>query len=64
MKPLAGLLLALSCLSGIAATGCTFELAYGQPQLGTGLTATILGISLPGTVLTLVVAVRMNRSPS
>ena len=34
MKPLAGLLLALACLLGIAATGSVFELAYGDPDLG------------------------------
>lgn len=64
MTPLAGVLLALSCVLGIAATGCVFELAYGQPQLGTGVTAAILGLSLPGTLLTLLAAVRTNRPPS
>ena len=42
IKPLAGLFLALACLSGIAATGCVFELAYGEPDLGVGLTSAIL----------------------
>ena len=61
MKPLAGLLLALSCVLGIAATGCVFELAYGHPQLGAGATVAILCLSLPGTLLTLLAAVRSNR---
>ena len=34
MKPLAGLFLALACVLGIATTGCVFELAYGDPDLG------------------------------
>jgi hypothetical protein len=34
MKPLAGVLLALACVLGIAATGSVFELAYGEPDLG------------------------------
>jgi len=31
MKPLAGVLLALACVLGIAATGSVFELAYPRP---------------------------------
>lgn len=64
MKPLAGLLLALSCLLGIAATGSVFELAYGDPQLGVGLTTTILAISAPGTILTLLLAMAWNSRSS
>ncbi len=64
MKPLAGLLLALSCLLGIAATGSVFELAYGDPQLGVGLTTTILAISAPGTILTLLMAMAWNSRSS
>ena len=37
MKPLAGLFLALACVLGIATTGCVFELAYGDPDLGVSL---------------------------
>ena len=48
MKPLAGLMLALACVLGIAATGCVFELAYGDPDLGLATTRMILGLSLPG----------------
>jgi hypothetical protein len=61
MKPLAGLFLALACLCGIAATGCVFELAYGEPDLGVSITRAILAASLPGTVLSLLVAIRINR---
>ena len=61
MKPLAGIFLALACLLGIAATGSIFELAYGDPDLGVQATRWILAASLPGTLLTLLVAIRINR---
>jgi hypothetical protein len=61
MKPLAGLFLALACVLGIAATGSVFELAYGDPDLGLGTTRWILGLSLPGALLTLLVAIRINK---
>jgi len=61
MKPLAGLFLALACFFGIAATGCVFELAYGEPDLGVGLTRAILAASLPGTAVALLVAIRLNQ---
>lgn len=61
MKPLAGLLLALACVLGIAATGSIFELAYGDPDLGLATTRLILGLSLPGTALTLLLAIRVNK---
>ena len=61
MKPLAGLFLALACVLGIAATGSVFELAYGDPDLGATTTGWILGFSLPGTVVALLVAIRFNR---
>ena len=64
MKPLAGLLLALSCLLGIAATGSVFELAYGDPRLGAMPTAIILAVSAPGTVLTLLMATSWNSRAS
>ncbi len=60
MKPLAGLFLALACLSGIAATGCVFELAYGEPDLGVGLTSAILAACLPASAISLLVAIRIN----
>ncbi len=61
MKPLAGLFLALACVLGIAATGSVFELAYGDPELGVTVTGTILGLSLPGTLISLLVAIRINK---
>jgi hypothetical protein len=61
MKPLAGLMLALACVLGIAATGSVFELAYGDPDLGLATTRMILGLSLPGTLAALVVAIRINK---
>ena len=61
MKPWAGLFLALACLLGIAATGSVFELAYGDPDLGVTTTGWILGLSLPGTVIALLLAIRLNR---
>ncbi|MEI6359149.1 MAG: hypothetical protein WCO50_02340 [Synechococcus sp. ELA619] len=61
MKPLAGLFLALACLLGIAATGSVFELAYGEPDLGVSATRWILGASIPGTLVALVVAIRLNQ---
>ena len=61
MKPLAGLFLALACLLGIAATGSVFELAYGEPDLGVATTRWILGLCFPGTVASLVVAIRINK---
>lgn len=60
MKPLAGLFLALACLSGIAATGCVFELAYGEPDLGVGITSAILAACLPASAISLLVAIRIN----
>ena len=61
MKPLAGLMLVLACVLGIAATGSVFELAYGDPDLGLATTRVILGLSLPGTMAALVLAVRINK---
>ena len=61
MKPLAGLFLALACVLGIAATGSVFELAYGDPDLGVSMTRLILALALPGTVLSLLAAIRINK---
>ena len=61
MKPLAGLFLALACLLGIAATGSVFELAYGDPDLGVVTTRWVLAASLPGTLLSLLLAIRINK---
>ena len=61
MKPMAGLMLGLACVLGIAATGSVFELAYGDPDLGLATTRVILGLSLPGTLAALVLAIRINK---
>ena len=61
MKPLAGLFLALACVLGIASTGCVFELAYGEPDLGVSTTSWILAVATPATIGTLVVAIRLNK---
>ena len=61
MKPLAGLFLALACVLGIAATGSIFELAYGDPDLGGTTTGLILAASLPACVISLVLAIRINK---
>lgn len=61
MKPLAGVFLALACVSGIAATGCVFELAYGDPDLGATTTWAILALTLPATLVSLLVAIRHNQ---
>ncbi|MEO1131932.1 MAG: hypothetical protein AAFX40_04410 [Cyanobacteria bacterium J06639_1] len=44
------LLLGASCIAAIAAVGCVFELAYGQPQYGTTATIAILVASAPATI--------------
>ena len=46
---------------GIASTGCVFELAYGDPDLGVSTTSWILALAAPATVATLVVAIRLNK---
>lgn len=61
MKPLAGVMLGVACVLGIAATGSVFELAYGDPDLGLATTRVILGLSLPGTLAALVLAIRINK---
>jgi hypothetical protein len=61
IKPLAGVFLALACVLGIAATGSVFEIAYGDPDLGLSTTRLILLASLPGSILSLLLAIRINR---
>lgn len=61
MKPLAGVFLALACILGIAATGSVFEIAYGDPDLGLQTTRWILLGSLPGCLIALFLAIRINR---
>ncbi|MDM7937969.1 MAG: hypothetical protein QUV06_10980 [Cyanobium sp. CZS 48M] len=62
MQPLAGVFLGLACLLGIAATGSLFELSYGEPDLGVLTTRLILAACLPGTVISLLVAIRLNKA--
>ena len=38
-----------------------FELAYGDPDLGVTATRWILGASIPGTLVSLLVAIRINK---
>jgi hypothetical protein len=61
IKPLAGICLALACILGIAATGSVFEIAYGDPDLGLETTRLILLASLPGCIIALLLAIRINR---
>ncbi|MCP9801607.1 hypothetical protein [Synechococcus sp. RedBA-s] len=62
MQPLAGVFLGLACLLGIAATGSVFELSYGEPDLGVLTTRLILAACLPGAVISLLVAIRLNKA--
>jgi hypothetical protein len=48
-------------LQRIAATGSVFELAYGDPDLGVQTTRLILAASVPGTLVALLLAIRINR---
>lgn len=47
MTPKIGLFLGGSCVAAIAAVGSIFELASGQPDLGTTATSAILALSIP-----------------
>lgn len=47
MTPKSGLLLGGSCVATIAAVGSIFELASGEPNLGSLATIVILTISIP-----------------
>lgn len=62
LTPKSGLFLGASCITAIAAVGSIFELSYGQPDFGVPATATILGLSIPLTVLFFVAAVRDARA--
>jgi uncharacterized membrane protein YfbV (UPF0208 family) len=62
VTPKSGLFLAGSCITAIAAVGSIFELASGQPDLGTQTTAIILALSIPLTGLFFVAAVRDARA--
>lgn len=62
MTPMSGLFLGGSCVTAIAAVGSVFELAYGEPKLGSINTAIILTISIPLTVFFFFAAVRNANS--
>jgi hypothetical protein len=62
MTPMSGLFLGGSCVAAIAAVGSIFELAYGEPKLGSINTEIILAISIPLTVFLFLAAVRNANS--
>lgn len=47
MTPKSGVFLLGSCVAGIAAVGSVFELASGDPRLGSLATGIILAASIP-----------------
>jgi len=47
MTPKSSILLLASCVAAIAAVGCVFELAYGNPKYGEAMTVAILLGSIP-----------------
>lgn len=47
ITPKSGLFLSGSCVAAIAAVGSVFELASGEPELGSITTAIILALSIP-----------------
>ncbi|MEN9252754.1 MAG: hypothetical protein Q6L58_09985 [Thermostichales cyanobacterium BF3_bins_165] len=56
------LLLAAACLAAIAAVGCVFELSSGDPDYGVGVTAVILAVTAPLTVVFFLWAVKIARA--
>ncbi|MGY2946024.1 hypothetical protein [Thermostichus sp. MS-CIW-30] len=56
------LLLAVSCLSAIAAVGSIFELASGEPDFGVGPTSIILVVAAPLAVWLFQAAVEAARA--
>ena len=60
--PKSGLLLALSCITAIAAVGSIFELSSGQAQLGNLVTGIILALSIPLTGVFFYAAVQDARA--
>lgn len=56
--PKSAIFLLVSCVAAIASVGSIFELAYGDPQLGTTLTAIILVACVPLTGICLFLAIR------
>ncbi|HEY9782625.1 MAG TPA: hypothetical protein V6D09_21090 [Leptolyngbyaceae cyanobacterium] len=62
MTPMSGLFLGGSCVAAIAAVGSVFELAYGDPKLGSINTTIILALSVPLTIFFFLAAVRNANS--
>jgi hypothetical protein len=58
VTPKSGLFLGGSCIAGIAAVGCVFELASGHAQYGTTPTIAILALSVPLGVFLFIAAVK------
>jgi hypothetical protein len=62
VTPKSGVFLAGTCISAIAAVGCIFELAYGDPDLGVGPTSGILLLSIPVAVVLFIAAVKDTKA--
>ncbi|MFN3926929.1 MAG: hypothetical protein ACK4QL_06325 [Pseudanabaenaceae cyanobacterium] len=58
----AQLLLGLAMLAAISFVGCIFELASGEPDLGTTTTWAILLVSAPVGVVAFIKAVQLARA--
>lgn len=58
VTPKSALFLSGSCVAAIAAVGSVFELASGEPELGSLVTSIILSISIPLVGLFFYAAVR------
>ncbi len=58
MTPKSGLFLGGCCITAIASVGSIFELASGDPDLGSLTTSIILALSVPLTGLFFFAAVR------
>jgi len=57
-----GIFLLGSCVAAIASVGCIFELSYGEPELGTLATGSILAASIPLGCLLFYAAVRSAKT--
>jgi hypothetical protein len=58
----AQLLLAVSIIAAIAFVGCIYELSSGEPELGSTITWSILGVSLPVCISFFLTAVKLARA--
>ena len=62
MTPKSGALLAVACLTGIAAVGSMFELSSGDPDWGTAPTAIVLALSIPVGIIAFMESVKDARA--